>query len=152
MTRSFRALLLLFTALASGCQWSRQAPITGVVNVSPDLLGKAQSPNAVLFVVARNLGGVPVAVREIVNPAFPYKFSIGPEDLILPGAWTSGLTVTARLATRLGPDGLPASDIEETRAIEAKTGGETVRLYLDTAIKPAWSTAKLVTPRTNPNR
>jgi len=152
MSTTLRAAFLLFTALASGCQWSRQAPISGVVNVSPALLGKAQGPSAVLFIVARNPGGVPVAVREIVNPTFPCKFSIGPEDLILPDAWTSGLKVTARLATRLGPDGLPASDIEETRAIAAKTGGETVRLYLDTPVKPSWSTAKLPTPQANPTR
>src|SRR3954463_1701070 len=111
--------LFLALALAAGCQYAGKGPITGTVNVAPALLGRAQNPNTVLFIVARNAGGVPVAVREIVNPAFPCKFSIGPADLILPGGWGSELTLPARLATRLGADGLPASDIEESRLVAA---------------------------------
>lgn len=128
--------------LASGCGWMRQAPVSGTVNVAPALLGKAQQPGSVLFIVARNRGDVPVAVREIVNPSFPCRFTIGAEDLILPGAWGGGLRLSARLATRLGPDGLPATDAEESRPVSV-AGLAAVQLYIDAPKPPAWSTAKL---------
>jgi hypothetical protein len=37
-----------------------------------------------LFVVAENEGGVPIAVKRIVNPAFPAAFAMGSEDLLVP--------------------------------------------------------------------
>jgi hypothetical protein len=40
----------------------------------------------VLFVVAKNKGGVPIAVKRIVNPQFPVEFEIGPDDLVVPGS------------------------------------------------------------------
>lgn len=38
-----------------------------------------------LFIIAKNRGGVPLAVRRIVNPQFPVDFRLGPEDLVVPG-------------------------------------------------------------------
>lgn len=139
------SLFLVAFSLFAGCQFSRPGPLSGTVNVAPALLGKAMSPNAVVFVVARNKGGVPVAVRRIVNPNFPCHFTIGPGDLILPGAWSKDLTLTARLATRLGPDDLPASDVRETIAVAARAGVD-AHLYLDTPAPSAWTTARLPTP------
>ena len=37
-----------------------------------------------MFIIAKNRGGVPVAVQRIVNPQFPVKFSLGDDDLLLP--------------------------------------------------------------------
>jgi hypothetical protein len=37
-----------------------------------------------LFVVAENAGGVPVAVHRIVNPQFPAAFKMGSADLLVP--------------------------------------------------------------------
>lgn len=43
-----------------------------------------------LFVVVRNRGGVPLAVRRIVNPHFPAPFSVEAEDLVVPGSLPAG--------------------------------------------------------------
>jgi hypothetical protein len=38
-----------------------------------------------MFIVAKNLGGVPLAVKRIVNPQFPVAYTLGAEDLVVPG-------------------------------------------------------------------
>ncbi len=37
-----------------------------------------------MFIIARNRGGVPVAMQRIVNPQFPVRFIFQSEDLIIP--------------------------------------------------------------------
>lgn len=59
--------------------------LSGEVDIAPALAGRAARENAVLFVVARNEGGVPLAVHRIVNPGFPARFDMGPQDLLVPG-------------------------------------------------------------------
>lgn len=129
-------------ALAAGCQWAQRPPITGTVNIDPALLGRAQQPGAVLFVVARNQGGVPVAVREIVNPQFPCRFTLGPEDLVLPDAWNGEMRVTAQLASRLGADGLPVAEVEGAHPVSVTPGSEPVRVYIGAPKAVPWATAR----------
>lgn len=77
---------------------------SGTVSVRPDLLNSLPGPNAMLFVVARNSGGVPVAVKKIINPVFPARFEMGPSNLIMPDLLTRRLYLEAALNThgRLG--------------------------------------------------
>ena len=81
-----RALLPALAAAAlSGCNLlTGDFKLAGSVDVSPKLRERAPKENAMLFVVAENEGGVPVAVRRIVNPEFPASFEMGPEDLLVP--------------------------------------------------------------------
>ena len=58
--------------------------LSGTVTIASALQRKAPRDNAVMFIIARNRGGVPVAVQRIVNPQFPVKFTFRPEDLIMP--------------------------------------------------------------------
>lgn len=58
--------------------------ISGTITLASNLRHKASQENSVLFIVALNRGGVPVAVRRIVNPQFPVTFTMTPEDLIMP--------------------------------------------------------------------
>ncbi len=110
MLRKTVYLALLAGALFAGWKFGYQAALryffraSGTVSVRPDLLNSLPGPNAMLFVVARNSGGVPVAVKKIINPAFPARFEMGHSNLIMPDLLTGRLYLEAALNThgRLG--------------------------------------------------
>ena len=82
--------------------------IQGVVDVDPKLKGKVDS-QAVLFIIARSAtsaGGPPLAVKKIARPSFPVAYSLGAEDVMLPGASFSGKLF---LSARLDKDGNPTT-------------------------------------------
>jgi hypothetical protein len=98
-----RALLLVLAAAAlSGCDLlTGDFRLSGTVDVAPRLRDRVPKQNAMLFVVAQNAGGVPVAVLRIVNPDFPAAFEMGSADLLLPAVrHREPLTVRAMLNTR----------------------------------------------------
>jgi hypothetical protein len=81
-----RSLALALAAAAlGGCNLlTGDFSLSGTVDIAPRLRERAPKTNAMLFVVAENEGGVPVAVRRIVNPEFPAAFKMGPDDLLVP--------------------------------------------------------------------
>ena len=83
-----RLLLLILTAgLSSACgSLSRDFLISGTITMAANLQAKIPHNNSVLFIIAKNMGGVPIAVRRIVNPQFPVSFSLTADDLLIPGA------------------------------------------------------------------
>ena len=129
----------------SGCLWRQDRSISGIVNVAPALLGKAQQPNTVLLVVARNKGGVPVAIHSVVNPQFPCRFSLGPEDKIF-SVWNGEVTVTAQLAARSDRDGLPVPEMETTYPHPVHPGDADVRIFIENPPPPSWATARKSPP------
>jgi len=81
---------------------SSGAAVSGVVSVSPELVGSLPE-DAVLFIIARvGEGGPPLAVRRVASPSFPQKFSIGPEDRMIQTRPFSG---PMQLSARLDQDG-----------------------------------------------
>lgn len=55
---------------------------------------RTQGPNTVLIIVAANAGGIPVAVKRVINPKLPLHYRMGYEDLVLPGpVWKGPLTI-----------------------------------------------------------
>ena len=76
-------LLALAAALPAACGRG-EFRLSGTVTIASALQRRAPRDNAVMFIIARNRGGVPVAVQRIVNPQFPVKFNFKQEDLIMP--------------------------------------------------------------------
>ncbi|MDE2040124.1 MAG: hypothetical protein KGO96_04240 [Elusimicrobia bacterium] len=74
--------------------------ISGSVTLAADLHSRAPRQGAVLFIVAENLGGVPLAVLRVVDPGFPVNFVLGPEDLLVSGGRPPG---PFRLVVKLSP-------------------------------------------------
>jgi hypothetical protein len=90
------------SAMASAT--GESAPIEGLVELS-DELGSLRPAGAVLFVIARPQGvkrGPPLAVLRIADPEFPYAFSIGPADVMIPSMRFEG---AISLSARLDADG-----------------------------------------------
>lgn len=73
--------------------------VSGTVSVAQELLPSLPGANSMLFVVARNEGGVPIAVKKIINPVFPAKFELSPSSLIMPDLLTRRLYFEALLNT-----------------------------------------------------
>ena len=71
--------------------------VSGTADITPELADRARKPNTMLFLVAKNEGGVPVAVKKIINPVFPQNFQMSPGDLILPDVLTKNLYLEAFL-------------------------------------------------------
>jgi tetratricopeptide (TPR) repeat protein len=74
--------------------------ISGTITLDPKL--KAQlDGQATLFIIARSAqgsGGPPLAVKKIVRPTFPLAYSLGPENMMIPGgAFTGSMNISARL-------------------------------------------------------
>ena len=129
------AALVLVAALA-GCEWlTGDFRLSGVVEISPLLAARAPKTNSVLFVIAENAGGVPVAVHRIVNPEFPASFSMTPQDLLVPGIRRNEiLSIVARLNAH-GILGAPKPGDLEGRASQlAHPGDRSVKLRLDKAL------------------
>lgn len=59
--------------------------ISGEITVAAPLVSELPRENSVLFVIVKNLGGMPVAVHRIVNPQFPVAYEITKDDVLVPG-------------------------------------------------------------------
>lgn len=128
--------LALIAALAGACDWlTGDFRLSGVVEISPQLEARAPKTNSVLFVIAQNDGGVPIAVHRIVNPDFPAKFKMSPQDLLVPGIRRNeNLTIVARLNAH-GTLGAPKpGDLEGRRPEPAHPGDRGVKIRLDKAL------------------
>jgi len=71
--------------------------LSGTVSISPRLSRYAAQPNEVCYVILKNAGGMPVAVKRYVNPDFPLHFSVKPSDFIMADAWKDTLSVEVQI-------------------------------------------------------
>ena len=69
--------------------------VRGTAEITSELAERAAKPNTMLFLVAKNEGGVPVAVKKIINPVFPLDFQLTPSDLIMPDILTKKIYLEA---------------------------------------------------------
>ena len=125
--------LALAAAALGGCNLlTRDFRLSGTVDIAPRLQGRAPRTNAMLFVVAENEGGVPVAVHRIVNPEFPAAFEMGPDDLIVPRLRRGeALRVHVEMNTH-GDVGRPQSgDLEGDAPAPTFSGAAGVLVVLD---------------------
>ena len=125
--------LALLAAFAGGCDWlTGDFRLSGVVEISPELAARAPKTNSVLFVIAQNAGGVPVAVHRIVNPEFPASFKMTAKDLLVPGIRRNEhLTVVARLNAHGILSAPKPGDLEGRSPEPAHPGGHGVKVRLD---------------------
>lgn len=85
--RRLSALVAVAIALAAcglPLPWG-EFKLSGEITVAGPLRNKLPKENSVLFVVAKNLGGMPVAVHRIVNPHFPVAYTLTKDDVLVPG-------------------------------------------------------------------
>lgn len=91
-----RRFLPAAVLLLLGCvgPLSNSFRLSGDITMSPKLRGRDPAPNTILFIVAANSAGIPVAVKKIINPKLPLSYRMDEEDLVLPGpGWKTPLNV-----------------------------------------------------------
>ncbi len=80
--------------------------IQGTISIEPKLRTKHQS-GGILFIIARRAttqGGPPLAVKKIASPVFPLSYSLGKENMMIPGSRFEG---KVNIIVRLDKDGDP---------------------------------------------
>jgi hypothetical protein len=94
--------------LASCQKFRGNLAISGSITVSGNLINEVMHREESLFIVVKDAGGTPIAVKRIVNPQFPVFYKINSDDLLLPDAHLKyPLTVEAQLSAK-GKIGPPA--------------------------------------------
>jgi hypothetical protein len=86
----------------------------------------------VLFVVASNAAGVPIAVNRIVNPQFPLAYQMRTENLVLPGpVWKGKLSVKAFINAHGKVGVVEPGDLVGTRPGHVYSGTRGVNIVID---------------------
>ncbi len=93
--------------------------LSGTITVAPALAGQVSATDTLYIIARTQPAGPPTAVKRIVNPHFPVKYVLGPEDAMFqgtPGFEAGGkLMVLARLS-KSGNAIAAAGDLEGTFA------------------------------------
>lgn len=80
--------------------------IRGTISVDPKLSSKLDG-QGVLYIIVYSAGsttGPPLAVKKIEHPVFPLPYTVGPENVMMPGLSLSG---KVQVSARLDKDGNP---------------------------------------------
>jgi len=123
------------TGVPSEDRTGSDAPVTGTVELVPELEGKAPA-DAVLFIIARRGGGPPLAVKRVPNPHFPLPFTIGPDDRMIQ---TMPFAGPIALSARIDSDGnatsrSPGDVMGAARGGPVAPGATGVVILLDTQL------------------
>lgn len=131
MSRAFAGLALLLCCACVG-PFEKSFQLSGSVTASPQLQKKTEHPNLMLFIVVLDAGGIPVAVKRIVNPKLPIDYRMGPEDLVLPGeSWQGELQVKVFVNTH-GQVGAPLKgDLAGAHPGRVHSGERRVNVVID---------------------
>ena len=110
---------------------SKSKIVSGTIRIASTLVNQIPE-GASLFLIARSDGvkrGIPLAVKKLKGVKFPYSFTLGQDDVMLPGALFEGpITIFARLDS--DGDAAPApGDIDGS--VATIPGGDQVEIILD---------------------
>jgi hypothetical protein len=105
--------------------------VSGIIKIDRNLVDQIPE-GASLFLIARSEGaqrGIPLAVKKLQGITFPYSFTLGQADVMLPGALFEGpVTIFARLDK--DGDAAPApGDIDGV--VAANPGDQQVEIILN---------------------
>jgi hypothetical protein len=131
-----RALLPALLVLAlSGCPGTKDDhfQLSGTVMAAPNLQRRTEQHNTVLFVVASNGAGVPIAVKRFIDPKLPLHYQMKSEDLLLPGpVWKGDLTVKVFVNSHGKAGVVEPGDLTGTYKFPVRSGERHVNLLIDT--------------------
>ena len=112
--------------------------VQGTISVDPKLKAKLDG-RAVLFIIARSAnssGGPPLAVKKVDRPVFPLSYSLGSENVMMPGVSFSG---KVKISARLDKDGNPMTReagnlMGEYKKNPVEVGSQKIDIVIDRAM------------------
>ena len=118
-------LLSLVAGPLAGCDESDPQAVRGMIRLAPGT-GQRLGASDALFITARaagQAGGPPLAVVKMVGMTFPAAYSIGQEDVMMPGTWFRGKVEIKAVLRKSGFVSMPATGDLEGRASGAVEPG-----------------------------
>lgn len=110
---------------------AKDLSVTGTLKLDPKLAGSLPATWK-LFLIARPQGefrGPPLAVQLLQDIEFPYQFTLGQENTMMPGARFEGpLTITARI-DHDGNAKVSQGDLDGT--LDAQAGDKNLEIVID---------------------
>jgi len=70
--------------------------IKGSVELA-DNISKDLKPNSILYIIVKNDKGVMFAIKEIINPKFPFQFEINHKNVLYPDLTTLNIKLQAHI-------------------------------------------------------
>lgn len=118
--------------LASDTDQGTPPGISGTVTLDSQVMGKIR-PGAVLFLIARDDSGSPVAVKRVAAPVFPLRYFLGQESIMFEGNKLEGkVHLMARIAQSGSAGTVQPGDLEGLAASEpVKVGADNVEICID---------------------
>lgn len=122
---------------------AQTARIEGVVSIDPKIKTKVDRGSP-LFIIARpakSPAGPPLAVKKIDRPVFPLSYSLGPEDVMMPGVPFNGKLL---ISASLDQDGNPTTRepgklMGEYKKNPVEIGSKEVNIVIDAELAPGFS-------------
>jgi hypothetical protein len=137
ITRSVLAPILALALL--GCDALGNNAVSGTISLPAERQAKLGASDT-LFIVARpagEAGGPPLAVLKIVGMRFPLQYSLGQEDVLMPGKFFTGKVEVQALLRKSGMVNVPApGDVRGAHAGAVEPGAAGVDIVLDQVDKP----------------
>lgn len=109
--------------------------LEGVISVDPKVISELKG-KPVLFVIAHpanSASGPPLAVKRMDQPVFPVTYTLGPQNVMMPGTSFSG---KVRISARLDQDGnpmtrAPGDFVGHYRKNPVEIGSKSVDIVID---------------------
>lgn len=113
--KNFCALLVLAVVCVSGYLFYTNTArqdflLSGTVTVAENLVKQAQADNNTCSIIVKNEADVPIAIKRVINPAFPMDFTITKDDMLI-GELTGNVKVEVEINGHGNLGVLKAGDI-----------------------------------------
>ncbi|MDD4005108.1 MAG: hypothetical protein PHW69_07900 [Elusimicrobiaceae bacterium] len=106
--------------------------LSGRIEMTPRLARLVDArPNMQCFIIVKNAGDIPVAVKQVVNPRFPMNFTIDKSDLTLSDASKGPFKVEVQVNTHGEAGSLKAGDMFGNADVSAIVRANNVCVTVD---------------------
>lgn len=112
------------------------AVITGMIDIRPELRKWLKQTDCLFIIVTRPGERVPLAVKRVAPVSFPFLYTIGPQDRMLPGVRLEGkVTLTVRVDKDCQANPLQTGDLTGKPAKDPiEIPAQEVDVLIDTVI------------------
>lgn len=109
--------------------------LSGRIDITPRLAKLVEArPNMQCFIIVKNAGDIPVAIKQVVNPHFPLDFTVDKSNLTLSQACKGPYKVEVQVNTHGEAGSLKAGDMFGNAEVAAAVRSNGVAVTVDKMI------------------